>query len=125
MPLVIVGRENSAAIRIYYEDHGSGSAAVLVHGHALNDSYNVDLLGGSRVSDQAWQNSFYVAISASARLVAIAGARTRPSGPTPTRLTTHCSTSSATPDQAGRRQHGPDNPPQSRSENGQAGRPCG
>ena len=32
----------------------------------LDDSYNVDLLGGSRVSDQAWQNSFYVAISASA-----------------------------------------------------------
>ena len=26
----------------------------------------MDLLGGSRVSDQAWQNSFYVAISASA-----------------------------------------------------------
>jgi non-heme chloroperoxidase len=32
----------------------------------LDDSYNVDLLGGTRVSDQAWQNSFYVAISASA-----------------------------------------------------------
>ena len=32
----------------------------------LDRSYNVDLLGGSRVSDQAWQNSFYVAISASA-----------------------------------------------------------
>jgi non-heme chloroperoxidase len=195
MPFVTVGRENSAAIRIYYEDHGSGPPVVLVHGYALtghswekqeaallaagyrvvtydrrgcgassrpsigydfdtlasdldvllsrldlrevvlagfamgtgevvrhlavhgsarvkaavlvapllpfllktNDnpdgidrsvldgitariaadrpaamkdfmdrSYNVDLLGGSRVSDQAWQNSFYVAISASA-----------------------------------------------------------
>jgi non-heme chloroperoxidase len=195
MPFVTVGRENSAAIRIYYEDHGSGSPVVLVHGYALNghswekqeaallaaghrvitydrrgfgassrpsvgyefgtlagdldillgeldlrgvvlagfgmgtgevarylavhgservsaavliapllpflvktgdspegldrsvfdrltariaadrpaamkdfmdDSYNVDLLGGSRVSDQAWQNSFYVALSASA-----------------------------------------------------------
>jgi len=33
----------------------------------LDDSYNVDLLGGTRVSDQAWQNSFYVAISASAQ----------------------------------------------------------
>jgi len=33
----------------------------------LDDSYNVDLLGGGRVSDQAWQNSFYVAISASAQ----------------------------------------------------------
>jgi non-heme chloroperoxidase len=33
----------------------------------MDDSYNVDLLGGSRVSDQAWQNSFYAAISASAQ----------------------------------------------------------
>ncbi len=195
MPFVTVGRENSAAIRIYYEDHGSGPPVVLVHGYAqnghswekqeaallaaghrvitydrrgfgassrpsagydfdtlaadlhvllsrldlrgvvlagfamgtgevarylaahgpgrvsaavlvapllpfllkthdnpdgidrsvfdritariaadrpaamkdfLDQSYNVDLLGGSRVSDQAWQNSFYVAISASA-----------------------------------------------------------
>lgn len=32
----------------------------------MDRSYNVDLLGGSRVSDQAWQNSFYVAVSASA-----------------------------------------------------------
>ena len=195
MPFVTVGRENSSAIRIYYEDHGSGSPVVMVHGYAQNGhswekqeaallaagyrvitydrrgcgassrpstgydfdtlaadlhvllsrldlrgvvlagfamgtgevtrylavhgpgrvraavlvapllpfllkthdspegigrsvfdgiaariaadrpaamkdfldrSYNVDLLGGSRVSDQAWQNSFYVAISASA-----------------------------------------------------------
>ena len=28
--------------------------------------YNIDLLGGSRVSDQAWQNSFHVAIQVSA-----------------------------------------------------------
>jgi non-heme chloroperoxidase len=32
----------------------------------LDRSYNIDLLDASRVSDQAWQNSFYVAISASA-----------------------------------------------------------
>lgn len=32
----------------------------------LDLSYNIDLLGGSRVSDQAWQNSFHVAIGASA-----------------------------------------------------------
>jgi non-heme chloroperoxidase len=32
----------------------------------MDRSYSVDLLGGSRVSDQAWQSSFYVAISASA-----------------------------------------------------------
>jgi non-heme chloroperoxidase len=36
MPFVTVGRENSAAIRIYYEDHGSGVPVVLVHGYALN-----------------------------------------------------------------------------------------
>ena len=36
MPYVTVGRENSAAVRIYYEDHGSGSPVVLVHGYALN-----------------------------------------------------------------------------------------
>src|SRR6202034_4448251 len=36
MPYVTVGRENTAAVRIYYEDHGSGSPVVLVHGYALN-----------------------------------------------------------------------------------------
>ncbi len=36
MPYVTVGRENSAAIRIYYEDHGAGSPVVLVHGYAQN-----------------------------------------------------------------------------------------
>jgi non-heme chloroperoxidase len=36
MPFVTVGRENSAAIRIYYEDHGSGSPVVMVHGYAQN-----------------------------------------------------------------------------------------
>jgi non-heme chloroperoxidase len=35
----------------------------------LDDACNVDLLGGSRVSDQAWENSFCVAISASAQIV--------------------------------------------------------
>jgi non-heme chloroperoxidase len=32
----------------------------------LDRSYNIDLLGGTQVSDQAWQNSFHVAIGASA-----------------------------------------------------------
>ena len=32
----------------------------------LDRYYNLDLLGGSRVSDQAWQNSFHVAIAVSA-----------------------------------------------------------
>jgi non-heme chloroperoxidase len=31
----------------------------------IDRSYNVDLRGGGRVSDQAWQNSFYVTVSAS------------------------------------------------------------
>jgi len=33
---ITVGRENSSAIRIYYEDHGSGPPVVLVHGYALD-----------------------------------------------------------------------------------------
>jgi pimeloyl-ACP methyl ester carboxylesterase len=36
MPFVTAGRENSSAIRIYYEDRGSGSPVVLVHGYAQN-----------------------------------------------------------------------------------------
>src|SRR5713226_82815 len=36
MPFVTVGQENSGAIRIYYEDHGSGAAVVLVYGYPLN-----------------------------------------------------------------------------------------
>ncbi|MEW9527015.1 alpha/beta fold hydrolase [Microbispora sp. NPDC049125] len=32
----------------------------------LDDFYNVDVLGGTRISDQAWQNSFNVAVAASA-----------------------------------------------------------
>ena len=36
MPFVTVGRENSAAVRIYYEDNGSGPPVVLIHGYALN-----------------------------------------------------------------------------------------
>jgi non-heme chloroperoxidase len=35
----------------------------------LDRSYNVDVLGGIRVSDQAWQNSFHVALRASAAAV--------------------------------------------------------
>jgi non-heme chloroperoxidase len=32
----------------------------------LDNFYNVDVLGGTRISDQAWQNSFIVAVGASA-----------------------------------------------------------
>ena len=36
MPFITVGQENSGAIRIYYEDHGSGPPVVLVHGYLLD-----------------------------------------------------------------------------------------
>src|SRR4051794_10744796 len=36
MPFVTVGRENSAKIELYYEDHGSGEPIVLIHGFPLN-----------------------------------------------------------------------------------------
>jgi non-heme chloroperoxidase len=36
MSYVTVGQENSAAIQIYYEDHGRGAPVVLVHGYLLD-----------------------------------------------------------------------------------------
>jgi non-heme chloroperoxidase len=36
MPAVTVGRENSADIEIYYEDHGTGQPVVLIHGYPLS-----------------------------------------------------------------------------------------
>lgn len=36
MPSVTVGKENSAPVDIYYEDHGSGSLVVLIHGFPLS-----------------------------------------------------------------------------------------
>ena len=36
MPYVKVGEENSANIDLYYEDHGSGSSVVLIHGWPLS-----------------------------------------------------------------------------------------
>jgi Domain of unknown function (DUF4331) len=65
MPAVTVGRENSADIEIYYEDHGAGQPVVLIHGYplsgrawdkqvpALDNFYNMDTLRGTLVSDQA------------------------------------------------------------------------
>ena len=38
MPYVNVGTENSAAIEISYEDHGSGQPVVLIHGYPLDSS---------------------------------------------------------------------------------------
>jgi non-heme chloroperoxidase len=36
MPYVSVGKENSGDIELYYEDHGSGSPVVLIHGYPLS-----------------------------------------------------------------------------------------
>ena len=36
MPHVTVGKENSANIDLYYEDHGSGKPVVLIHGYPLS-----------------------------------------------------------------------------------------
>ena len=36
MPAVTVGRENSADIEIYYEDHGAGQPVMLIHGYPLS-----------------------------------------------------------------------------------------
>jgi non-heme chloroperoxidase len=33
MPYVMVGRENTGDIQIYYEDHGAGTPVVLIHGY--------------------------------------------------------------------------------------------
>ena len=35
MPYLKVGQENSGAIDLYYEDHGSGRPVVLIHGYPL------------------------------------------------------------------------------------------
>ena len=36
MSTVTVGKENSTPIELYYEDHGSGSPVVLIHGWPLS-----------------------------------------------------------------------------------------
>lgn len=35
MPYISVGKENSADIELYYEDHGAGDPVVLIHGYPL------------------------------------------------------------------------------------------
>ncbi|HEX4802411.1 MAG TPA: alpha/beta hydrolase [Myxococcaceae bacterium] len=36
MAFINVGNENSTSIDLYYEDHGSGAAVILIHGYPLN-----------------------------------------------------------------------------------------
>jgi non-heme chloroperoxidase len=54
MSRITVGTENSAAIEIHCEDHGSGQPVVLIHGYPLNGASwekqeRVLLLAGYRV----------------------------------------------------------------------------
>jgi hypothetical protein len=36
MPHISVGKENSANVELFYEDHGSGKPVVLIHGYPLS-----------------------------------------------------------------------------------------
>ena len=55
MPVVSVGQENSAAIDLYYEDHGSGRPVVLIHGYPL--------------SGRAWDKQVPVLLDAGYRVI--------------------------------------------------------
>jgi len=55
MPFVTVGQENSAPIELYYEDHGSGSPVVLIHGFPL--------------SGRAWERQERALIAAGHRVI--------------------------------------------------------
>jgi non-heme chloroperoxidase len=55
MPAVPVGRENSADIEIYYEDHGAGQPVVLIHGYPL--------------SGRAWDKQASVLLDAGYRVI--------------------------------------------------------
>jgi non-heme chloroperoxidase len=55
MPTITVGQENSAGIELYYEDHGIGSAVVLIHGYPL--------------SGRAWDKQLPVLLDAGHRVI--------------------------------------------------------
>jgi non-heme chloroperoxidase len=55
MSKVTVGRENSADIEIYYEDHGAGQPVVLIHGYPL--------------SGRAWDKQVPVLLEAGYRVI--------------------------------------------------------
>jgi len=56
MPYVDVGKENSGAVSLYYEDHGSGKPVVLIHGYPL--------------SSASWEKQVPVLLAAGYRVVA-------------------------------------------------------
>jgi non-heme chloroperoxidase len=55
MPYVTVGKENSSNIELYYEDHGSGTPVVLIHGYPL--------------SGASWEKQVAVLLNAGYRVV--------------------------------------------------------
>jgi non-heme chloroperoxidase len=55
MPKLTVGKENSADIEIYYEDHGTGHPVVLIHGYPL--------------SGRAWDRQVPVLLQAGHRVI--------------------------------------------------------
>jgi non-heme chloroperoxidase len=56
MPHVTVGKENSANIDLYYEDHGSGQPVILIHGYPLSCS--------------SWEKQLPVLLNAGHRVIA-------------------------------------------------------
>lgn len=56
MPYIEVGKENSAPINIYYEDHGSGDPVVLIHGFPF--------------SHKAWEKQEKALLDAGHRVIA-------------------------------------------------------
>jgi non-heme chloroperoxidase len=56
MPYITIGRENTADIQLYYEDHGTGQPIVLIHGFPL--------------SGRAWERQERVLLGAGFRVIA-------------------------------------------------------
>src|SRR5271157_3463796 len=55
MPYATVGKENSGKLDLYYEDHGSGQAVVLIHGYPL--------------SGASWEKQVPVLLNAGCRVI--------------------------------------------------------
>jgi non-heme chloroperoxidase len=55
MPVITVDTENSGSIDLYYEDHGSGTPVILIHGYPL--------------SGRAWDKQVPVLLAAGHRVI--------------------------------------------------------